>query len=250
MFTRLLMTVLLSLVSSGLLAAPIDLWQQQGWTQFADDDGVYSRGYVDPGWGGQDFDAEYLYYKLDGNVLSLGLQTGFDINDNKVRHRGYNYFGGDLALSFDGSADSYEYAVDFGLFTRDYFDLGNDKVEADSNNDGRDAAGLYSVTEWNNDIYYSAESSPFAMDSGSQVDSLLTNTSGLVGDSYFRAVSFDLAALNLGSEFVLDAHWTMSCGNDAIDGQVAVATVPEPATLPLMALGFLGLIVLRRRTRS
>ncbi len=112
---------------------------------------------VYPGFGGQGFDAEYLFYKLDGDTLSLCLQTGFDIEDGKYRYSGKNYFAGDLALSFDGTSfdsaiDDYSHAVDFGLKTRDY---GGHSVSAaggyhnggdNSDSNATDTAGIYSVT--------------------------------------------------------------------------------------------------------
>ena len=231
------------LVASTSQASPISLWGSDGWNQIADDEGVRNGGYVDPGYGGQDFDAEYLFYKLEGSVLSLGIQTGFDLVDGKVRYSGKNYFAGDLALSFDNDASNYEYAIDFGLLTKDYY--GQTKVEADGNGDGIDAAGFYSVSSWNNDIIYNA-SSPFAMDGGTFIKGLESNTAGQDGVSYFRTVSFDLAGLGFGSQLELDAHWTMSCGNDVLEGHVS-AEVPEPSTIPMLGLGVLALAALRRK---
>ena len=226
-------------------AAPINITDSywSGWTQIADDDGVYKNGFVDPGWGGQAFDAEYLFYKIDGNTLSLGLQTGYDIIDGHVRHQGRDYYAGDLALSFNGSG--YNYAIDFGLFTKDYY--GN-KAEADANNDGKDEAGLYNVTNWNNNIYFGA-SAPYAMDAGSRRNDagFALGDYGSVGtDSFFRTASFDASSLGLGSEFDFDAHWTMSCGNDVVEGSAAVS-VPEPYTLPLLGMSLFAIVMLRRR---
>ncbi len=243
MNTKQLITGLLALlVTTASQASPISLWGNDGWTQFADDEGVKNGGYVDPGYGGQDFDAEYLFYKIDGSVLSLGIQAGFDLIDGKVNYGGKGYFTGDLALSFDNDATDYEYAIDFGLLTKDYY--GRDKVDAGSGT-GIDAAGFYSVSEWNNDIIYSA-SAPFAMDEGSFVKGLTSNTAGKDGVSYFRTVSIDLAGLGFGSQLELDAHWTMSCGNDVLEGHVS-AEVPEPSTIPMLGLGVLLLAALKRK---
>ncbi len=232
--SSILISIIFVFISNSSFAAPLSLWSSDGWQQFANDDGVGSGGYVNPGWGGQTFDAEYLYYKVTGSVLSLGLQSGFDLIDGKVTYSGTNYYAGDLALSFNngvtlGNASTYEYAIDFGLLTKDISQV---NVDAGSGT-GIDAAGLYSVSAWNNNISFSS-SAPFAMDAGSLVSGLLSNTAGQEGTSYYRTVSFDLAALGLNdSTLLLDAHWTMSCGNDAIDGQISVDT-PEPKTFYLL----------------
>ncbi len=247
--STLIMTLGLGISSAS--AGPVSHWADNGYTQFADDEGVSSGGFVDPGWGGQDFDAEYLYYKLEGTTLSIGLQTGFDIQDGHLLHGGRDYYAGDLALSFDnnvtsgaGAGSSYEFAIDFGLLTKGY---GGGLIDTGSGN-GVDAAGLYSVNTWNNDVYFH-ESDPFAIDDGTKISDLLSNSAGYSSsqDAYYRAVSFDISALGLGADWALDAHWTMSCGNDAIDGHLDGSAVPEPATLSLLGIGLLGLV---RRRRS
>ncbi len=93
------------------------------------------------------------------------------------RNRTTSYFASDLTLSFDG-LPGYEYAVDFGLLTKDY--NGNDLVSTDTGNDDvLDDAGLYRMTEWDNDILFPVESSPFAMAEGTLVALALTeNESG------------------------------------------------------------------------
>jgi hypothetical protein len=224
-------------------ADPITSVFGSSWTQIAAEDNVGTNGYVNPGWGGQDFDAEYLYYKLEGKTLSIGLQSGFDLVDGHVVY-GRHYYTGDLALSFDGNAATYEYAFDFGLLTKDYY---YNLVDADtSGSDGRDAAGLYAVSTWNQGIYFTA-SNPFAMDGGT----LVANANGATAagydatrDSYWRTVSFDVTSI--GDFVALDMHWTMSCGNDVIDGH-ATAPIPEPATMLLFGTGIAGLAGFQRR---
>ena len=248
----------------------------KGWTQL--DAGGFD-GKTNPGYGGQDFDAEYLFYKYDSssNNLSIGLQAGFDLIDGKVTYGDWwnraDYFSGDLALSFDGSTNGangagYEYAVDFGLFTQT---LGGDAVSIDG--DGSDAAGLYKVTSWNNDISLPV-SSPFAMDGGELLtDALIKNDSGfgetgskttnsrcggtttIPCTSYYRVVTFNLDdVIGNASDFTVDAHWTMSCGNDYINGHTDITRndvpVPEPSILALFSLGSLALVSSGYRRRK
>lgn len=222
-----------SIAQAGLIA-PGD------WTIFGDD-----NGHVGPGVGGQAFDAEFLFYKIEGSMLTVGLQTGFDIIDGVQNISGRDYYAGDLALSFngsDGSPSSYEYGIDFGWLTKGW---SGDNVDAGDDSTGIDGAGLYSVTAWSNDVYGGHHvSDPFAIDDGA-FDRAITSTSGQVGDSYYRTATFDLTGLVASNPFELDAHWTMSCGNDAIDGH---ASVPEPESIALLGLGLLGLGFARRRS--
>ena len=77
---------------------------------------------------------------------------------------------------------------------------------------------------------------------------IINNTSAAlsVGDSYWRTVTFDVASITgfpAGIQNIA-AHWTMSCGNDVIEG---CSPVPEPQTLLLMGIGLLGLAFVGRK---
>lgn len=239
----------LSVLANASLAGPLALFN--GWTVLANDEGVGNEGWVNPGYGGQNFDAEYLFYKIQDNQLSIGLQTGFNIiSQNGQSFGGQQYYTGDLALSFDGSTSNYEYAIDFGNLTKGY--TSNKTISSLGVNvgSGIDAAGLYKAASWNNDIYY-GQSAPYGMSSGSLLVAANAGNfhegTGISGAdlSFFNIFSFDLSHItNLGQNYKLDAHWTMSCGNDALDGRTNVL---EPSSIVLLMVGLLGLLMARRK---
>ena len=247
--------IVLAGASLSAAAAPLNVFD--GWNLLSNDDGVYANDFVDPGWGGQAFDAEYLFYKVEGSSLSIGLQTGFNIQANGgYQHSdGRKYYAGDLGLSFDGDNSTYEYAVDFGNKARGY----NTNAAISAGAGDTDAAGLYSVTTWNNDIHF-GQSAPYAMDAGSLVvaatgSNFQEGSGTLAGQlSYYNIFTFDLGNIaGLGDVLGLDAHWTMSCGNDEIDGRatdVQITKVAEPSGLLLLGLGLLGLAATRRRVKA
>lgn len=250
----------LSVGATGASAALITDVFGDGWTQFQnggaaeDMDDIGGNFQVDPGWGGQAFDAEYLLWKMEGSVLFLGLQTGFDLVDGQQDYGGKTYYSGDLALSFDSTPETYEYAVDFGLETKDFY-----STPIGLSGTGIDTSGLYRNVTWDGKLAF--DSFPFAMKVGTSVGGSFAGLSGkdeyyengrdVV--SYYHIVSFDLAQV-LGPSWAdgltIGAHWTMSCGNDVIDGTFDVAPVPEPATMFLFGTGLVGLAGMVRRKKK
>jgi len=246
-FEFLFVFTVLVFFSAPVMSAPLPYWADNGFVQFADDEGHTSG----PGVGGQDFDAEYFYVKLDGSTLSVGLQSGFDLYDGvQTWTDDQTYYAGDLALSFDGNvvlgdSDTYEYAFDFGFDTHSY--------DNNTNYSGDDT-GLYLVDEWGDDgdIHYTT-SNPFAMATGDLVAGAGGATSGTESQldwqsTYYRIASFDISGIENFQQ--LDVHWTMSCGNDVIDGSYTPDPVPEPATMVLLGSGLVGLALYRRRMKK
>jgi hypothetical protein len=233
-----------------------------GWSVMGSDDGVGNGGFLDPGYGGQYFDAEYLLYKYDQstNYISILLQTGFDIRGpRQITYGSEQYWAGDLALSFDGvtlgDSNTYEYAIDLGHAAGTWGTRGTGEEPIAGM-----TAGLYSNVTWNNEVVdpQHLSSVPYNMDTGSAVSGATVDfaegasgysTTGGYGSgsnstSYYMTMGFDLDDLGLINISQLDAHWTMSCGNDAINGHIEIppTSVPEPSSIALFSTGLIGLL--------
>ena len=240
-----------------------------GWTQIAGDE-----GHIDFG-GGQDFDSEYLFTKVEGTQLSIGLQTGFDILDGHVNYYGTDYYAGDIALNIQPSnsivnnGTSYQYALDFGLLTKNGY---GQKVSDDSNwffgDSGVDDAGLYEVTEWDKGVanYYNTRP-VFAMTEGNNTGIAVdfsakgyeANNGANNGGSYYRIATFDISSIiGNADSFTVDASWVMSCGNDVINGSGSLVAsntsttkpIPEPSILALMGIGSISVLMIGMRRKN
>jgi hypothetical protein len=210
-----------------------------------------SSDYLNPGYGGQAYDAEAIYVTWDSVNLYIALATGHNpaTPDNP---RANSYGPGDIAIDMGNNG-----SWDFGIETT-----------------GANKGSLYRVTAWalglwdaNGGLASSTglppdPAHPTSILSGVLLGSGTLSTSGpLTGfgfrpahTHYFYELAIPLGLFGTGwTGMDFTVHWTQNCANDAI--QVTARgfpghSVPEPGTLALLPLGLLGLLALRRRSSA
>jgi hypothetical protein len=215
--------------------------------------------YLNPGYGGQAYDAEAIYVAFDANNLYIAIATGQNPNTpNIFTAAGDSYGPGDIAIDF-GANGSFDYGIEL---------LGSTKTTA---------GHVYSNVNWGLGLwksngawtgYYDPNAAgnralanpahPTSILSGADVGTGTVAYTTIGQNNYgiwprdlhfFYEVSVPLSSFGAdwanGTHF--DVHWTQNCANDSILVDPPVGHVPEPGTLALLPLGMIGLVVLRRK---
>jgi hypothetical protein len=255
-------------VKDGLgIKSQIDDWDKTG------------NGFLDPGWGGQAYDAEAIFVALDSDFLHVAIVTGLSPNERQ-------YPAGDIAidLSYDVNASSQSY--DMAIVVQDH--------------DGWTAGQLLDVTDWDyglwNDSRVQGSGSEFYYNHPTRADAGDVRTTG-AGASTGGLISYDVAKYDgntygqnstgrsLGeydrngkdAHYLIEAliprdlfkddtgkdllaegaffvHWTMGCNNDFVGVDPVAFTlsndggsVPVAPAWSLMFLGLAGLLGSRKR---
>ena len=213
-----------------------------------------NSGRVNPGYGGQAYDAEALYVTWDSTNLYIALVTGHNPNTEQDPSM-YTYSAGDFALNFwNGASPDSNYEV--GIRTPHQFSGGNPA------NIGLFTTGVYQTTndDWLKDPFWHTQAVTSLDMSKLTPQDLLGQASmsikkgpdsiGLGPKSHWiyevsvaKSVFGDL----LKNNDELNVSWTMNCANDVITVEDDVP-VDEPPVWALLGLTLPAMFWRRRRS--
>ena len=232
------------LTATGLLATPVNITIA---------DGQSASGYIGTGIGNEDnetepgtiigdqWDLEAFGYDSSSSVLSLVGTYNFKNGEN---YGGHNYSSGAVFIRGTGNA-SWTYAYVLNFVNNTYQLFNNFTTIAPSD--------IPASTPWTINVGTANQigSGSFGYTTG------LANPLGFGLGTFVNGVTHNEIDLSLGllSAGLLnsfDAHFTMSCGNDDLEGHYTgtnnIPSVPDGgATALLLCLGMTGLVFMSKR---
>lgn len=189
-----------------------------------------------PGYGGQLYDVEAVYFDYDSEYAYIAIVTGFCKSGRN--YGGYHFSPGDIAIDF-GADGSYEY----GIRTVD-----------------ENMGEIYKDVKWTSCVYYS-QANPARINIKASKEGFRGRGSIVYTpleksypadpeEKYWRhyviETSIPLDIFEDDWQLPLRIHWTITCGNDYLD----LIVTPEPSSVFLLSLGLFGLGSLLRKKYS
>lgn len=226
---------------------------------------------VDPNFGGQDYDAEWMGTALVGNTLYIGILSG-QRSDNGLT----NYSPGDIRLvaknaggtvvaEFGIETTGATYVLQSDGFTASVLNSpGSGPCATASNggitydiNAGQTAGSVFrinSAADWIKDPIGSTGGVTPGANENVQIGCGATNVGSATisqanAGSTHAVIEVALNLSGLGSFAELDIYWGPSCGNDVLDIKWPHDEIPAPGGLVMLGFALAAFGALRRRQR-
>jgi len=167
-------------------------------------------------------------------------QYGIELGDLFISTDGYNP-NPDSELDQLGNGEIWEYGVVLDNHLGTGGDLSLYSIDPTGYYDQIVTSHVY-VDEWSGWYYRS-----------NQEVQVNTDNAQLVGSIGTWGISGNTLSFNMNNDFISGAneiglHWTMTCGNDVIEGSVT-QNVPEPGMVSLIGFSLLSFAVFKRRKK-
>lgn len=191
------------------------------------------------------FDVDWMDVEIVDNTMTVNVHTdfvegtyGLDYGDLFLSTNGWNP-NGDSPYMDDNAAtgETWEYV----------FDVSSGKLYDIRSAEGQ-AAILNSEDVLSGGSFRNGQE---VLIDTTGLDNFIVGSGGTAGrDGEYYSMQFDVSGMDFDpTDFVFGAHWTMTCANDVIEGEIdpGISAVPEPSTLLLLVSGLLGMIAWQRK---